>query len=244
MRKINLSNDTKRDAEVAFGTTFHRSTPVYKTADGKKSVNERRVRATMKTTDEALLAQFGAEGLADALISGDPEVDMEQFGLKVEGLKKIFITTGTPKQPNDQLPNLPKVAYGVTLSEHVFLADGTEKEVRPEQTTAANISLDGLPLRWTGKLIPRQKAMRMFMFKKSYQVQHVNGLTYDFLFDMAKKLSDADAMMLVGGGQKGIEPLVMSNGGTPYRAFLEGRVDGDKYALILRLTNMELKSIE
>ncbi|MBR3456476.1 MAG: hypothetical protein IKH26_14305 [Bacteroidaceae bacterium] len=27
------------------------------------------------------------------------------------------------------------------------------------------------------------------MFKKSYQVQHVNGLTYDFLFDMAKKLA-------------------------------------------------------
>jgi hypothetical protein len=86
--------------------------------------------------------------------------------------------------------------------------------------------------------------MRMFMFKKSYQVQHVNGLTYDFLFDMAKKLADADAMMLVGGGQKGIEPLVMANGGTSYRAFLEGRVNGDKYALILRLTNMELKSIE
>ena len=164
MRKINLSNDTKRDAEVAFGTTFHRSTPVYKTADGKKSVNERRVRATMKTTDAALLAQYG-EGLADALIAGDPEVDMEQFGLKVEGLKKVFVT---PAQ---------KVAYGVTLSEHVFLAEGTEKEVRPEQTTAANIALDGLPLRWTGKLIPRQKAMRMFMFKKSYQVQHVNGLT-------------------------------------------------------------------
>ncbi len=134
MRKINLSNDTKRDAEVAFGTTFHRSTHVYKTADGKRSVNERRVRATMNTTDEALLAQYG-EGLADALIAGDPEVDMEQFGLKIEGLKKVFVT---PQQ---------KVAYGVTLSEHVFLADGTEKEVRPEQTTAANIALDGLPLR-------------------------------------------------------------------------------------------------
>ena len=48
--------------------------------------------------------------------------------------------------------------------------------------------LDGVSLRWTGRLIPRQKAMQMFMFKKSYQVQHVNGLTYDFLFDMAKKL--------------------------------------------------------
>jgi hypothetical protein len=41
---------------------------------------------------------------------------------------------------------------------------------------------------------------------------------------MAKKLADADAMMLVGGGAKGNEPLVMLNGGTPYRAFLEGRV--------------------
>jgi hypothetical protein len=231
MRKINLSNDSKRDAEVAYGTSFHRPSPVYKTADGKRGQSERRVKATMGTTDEALLAQYG-EGLADALIAGDPEIDLERFGLKVEGVKKVYITPGQ------------KVAYGVTLNEHVYLPDGTEKEVRPEQNTTANISTDGIPIRWTGKLIPREKAMRMFMFKKSYQIQHVNGLTYDFLFDMAKKLAEADSMMLVGGGQKGIDPLVMSNGGTPYRAFLEGRVDGDKYALILRLTNMELKAIE
>ena len=231
MRKIYLSNDSKRDAEVAYGTSFHRPSPVYKTADGKRGQSERRVKATMSTTDAALLAQYG-EGLADALIAGDPEVDMERFGLKVEGVKKVFITPGQ------------KVAYGVTLNEHVYLPDGTEKEVRPEQTTTANIATDGIPIRWTGKLIPREKAMRMFMFKKSYQIQHVNGLTYDFLFDMAKKLAEADSMMLVGGGQKGTDPLVMANGGTPYRAFLEGRVDGDKYALILRLTNMELKSID
>ena len=230
MRKINLSNDSKRDAEVAYGTSFHRPSPVYKTADGKRGQSERRVKATMGTTDEALLAQYG-EGLADALIAGDPEIDLERFGLKVEGVKKVYITPGQ------------KVAYGVTLNEHVYLPDGTEKEVRPEQNTTANISTDGIPIRWTGKLIPREKAMRMFMFKKSYQIQHVNGLTYDFLFDMAKKLAEADSMMLVGGGQKGIDPLVMANGGTPYRAFLEGRVDGDKYALILRLTNMELKSM-
>ena len=231
MRKINLSNESKRDAEVAYGTSFHRPSPVYKTADGKRGQSERRVKATMSTTDAALLAQYDA-GLADALIAGDPEVDMERFGLKVEGVKKVFITPGQ------------KVAYGVTLNEHVYLPDGTEKEVRPESTTSANIATDGIPIRWTGKLIPREKAMRMFMFKKSYQIQHVNGLTYDFLFDMAKKLAEADSMMLVGGGPKGVEPLVMANGGTPYRAFLEGRVDGDKYALILRLTNMELKGIE
>lgn len=230
MRKINLSNESKRDAEVAFGTTFHRPSPIYKTADGKMSLTERRVKATMATADEALLKQYG-EGLADVILSSDPEVDMETFGLKVESVKKVFLTEEG------------KVAYGVRLDEHVFLSDGTEKEVRPETTTSANIATDGIPILCTGKLIPREKAMRMFVFKKSYQVQHVNGLTFDFLFDMAKKLAEADAMMLVGGGSKGIDPLVMSNGGSPYRAFLEGRVEGDKYALILRLTNLELKPI-
>ena len=39
MRKINISNDSKRDAEVAFGNTLHRHQPVYKTSEGKRSVN-------------------------------------------------------------------------------------------------------------------------------------------------------------------------------------------------------------
>ena len=49
--------------------------------------------------------------------------------------------------------------------------------------------------------------------------------------------------MLIGAGEKGVGPLVFTKGGTSYRAFLEGRVDGDKYMLILRLTNLELKEI-
>lgn len=230
MRKINISNDSKRDAEVAFGTIFSRPKPSYVTSDGAKVSNQRLLRATMATTDMALSEKYG-EGLADALVAEDPEIDMELMGLQLDTLKKVYINA-------DQ-----KVAYGVSLNEHVFLADGTPKEVRPESTTTANIALEGVPLRWTGKLIPKVKAMRMFMFKKSYQVQHVNGLTFDFLYDMAKKLHEANAMMLLGAGAKGVEPLVMANGGTPYRAFLEGRVEGDRYALILRLTNLELKEI-
>ena len=230
MRKINLSNESKRDAEVAFGTTFHRVTPVYKTVNGKRSQSQRSVRATLATSDGTLIAEYG-NNLPEALIQSDPEVDLELFGRIIEGVKRVYLTSAG------------KVAYGVILNEHVFLPDGTEKEVRPDSTTEANIAVEGSPVRWTGKLIPREKAMRMFVFKKSYQVQHVNGLTFDFLYDMAKKLADANAMMLVGGGPKGVAPLVMGNGGTPYRAFLEGRIDGDRYALILRLTNLELKPI-
>lgn len=229
MRKINISNEAKRNAEVAFGTTFRRLTPVYKTDNGLRVVNERRVRASLSTADNALIARFG-DGLADALIAGDPEIDMERFGMKMEGIKRVYLTSDS------------KVAYGIQLNEHVFLADGTEKEVRSLQTTESNIAAN-IPLTWTGKLIPRSKALRMFVFKKSYQLQHVNGLTYDFLYDMARKLAETDSMMLVGAGPKGNAPLVMANGGTPYRAFLEGRVSDDKYILILRLTNLELKSL-
>ncbi len=230
MRKINLSNDVKRDAEVGFGNTVKRLSPVNRTADGKEGINERALKLTPETSDAVLLAQYGDQ-LADTLISSDPEIDMEKFGFKVGSLRKIYLS---PDQ---------KVAYGVTLKEHVYLPDGTEKEVRNELTLPANISVDGMPLRWTGKMMPKERIMRMFVFKKSYQIQHVNGLTFDFLYDMAKKLADAKAMMLVGGGEKGTDPLVMANGGTPYRAFLEGRIRGDSYVLILRLTNMELKPI-
>ena len=38
---------------------------------------------------------------------------------------------------------------------------------------------------------------------------------------MAKQLSESDSMMMLGAGASGKEPLVMNDGGKPYRAFLE-----------------------
>lgn len=78
-------------------------------------------------------------------------------------------------------------------------------------------------------MIPKDRAAKMFVFTENYQIKHVNGLTYDFLYEMAKKLSDASALMLIGGDEKGTPPLVLSRGGVPYRGFLEGRGDGSKY---------------
>ena len=60
---------------------------------------------------------------------------------------------------------------------------------------------------------------------------------------MAKKLDEKDSLMMLGGGESGKEPLVMNDGGKPYRSFLEGRVKDNKYCLILHLTDQELKSL-
>lgn len=230
MRKFNISNAERRDAEVAFEAKSTKAKTTFKTAQGEETHSEKRLRSTMETEADKLLARY-PDTLQNVLIDQDPEIDLERVGLKLEGLKKVFLTGDG------------KVAYGVTLSEHVFNPDGSEKEIRPEQTTEGNIAVDGMPVRWTGKMMSKADALRRFVFKKSYQLRHVNGLTFDFLQAMAKKLADAGSMMLVGGGAKGIGPLVMNNGGTPYRAFLEGRTDGGSYALILRLTNLELKSL-
>jgi hypothetical protein len=48
--------------------------------------------------------------------------------------------------------------------------------------------------------------------------------------------------MLVGAGPKSNLPLVFQRGGTPYRGFLEGRTQGERYMLALHLSNMELKA--
>ena len=65
----------------------------------------------------------------------------------------------------------------------------------------------------------------------------------DGIYHVKKELQDEDVMVLVGAGQKGKEPLIFQANGMPYRGFLEGRVDGKKYQLLLHLSNMELKRI-
>jgi hypothetical protein len=90
-------------------------------------------------------------------------------------------------------------------------------------------------------MFAKNQALRKFVFSRTYQLRHVNGLTFDFLYEMAKKLHDSNSMMLLGGGEKGNAPLVMTNNGTPYRGFLEGRINGDSFCLLLHLTNLELK---
>ncbi|MCD8186703.1 MAG: hypothetical protein LUD68_09790 [Rikenellaceae bacterium] len=85
--------------------------------------------------------------------------------------------------------------------------------------------------------------IRQFVFTRSYQIRHINGATFDFLYNMAQELDEKDALVLVGAGEKGNDPLLLFRGGQPYRAFLEGRVFHDRYVLILHLTDIELKTL-
>lgn len=231
MRAINISNDKARNAQVGFEIKKEKSTIQMVRVDGRNHENVRFLKSTIDTEPEDLLRQYGDSAtLAQAILDGDPEIDMERVGMRLRGVRKIFLTEGD------------RIVYRVNREEVVYSPEAEEKAARPFQDTEANVNGE-IPLKWTGKLIPKEKAVRMFVFARKYQVKHVNGLTYDFLYDMAKQLHDKKAVMLIGGGAKGAGPIVLSNGGTSDRGFLEGRIDGDKYCLILHLTNLELKAL-
>ena len=55
------------------------------------------------------------------------------------------------------------------------------------------------PLTWTGKLMKKSEVYNKFVFSLKSQIVHVNGLTYDFLFGMAKELEEKESLMLMGG---------------------------------------------
>ena len=232
MPEINLSNSSKRDAVVSLESI---AIPLrFRWIDHKgRGVESVRLLKSTAAFDVGQLVDDlgGIENVSQALIDGDPEVDLEMAGSFVAGTSRVYVDrTGD-------------VAHRIEQIEVVRDPEGKEIARRPKKVLLQNVAEDS-PLVWSGKYIPRQEAVRKFVFAAKMQLSHINGLTYDFLFSMAKDLHEKDSLLLLGAGPKSNQPLVLRRGSTPYRGFLEGRIDGDKYCLLLHLSNLELKAPE
>jgi hypothetical protein len=230
MKKINISDEKERDAVVGLNPKVYVSGISYVYKD-KSIKNTRVAKGSLDSGIGALTEKAGnLDNVARLLTEGDPEIDFDLTGKKLSYPQKIFL-----KDNNE-------IALHYQLIDITRDVDGTEKERKPHESLEQNISGEN-PVRWTGKYFSKKDAIKKFVFTRKYQITHVSGLTYEFLYDMAKELEEKKVLMLVGGGQKGKDPLVMSSGGRAYRGFLEGRTEGKKYCLILHLTNLELKEI-
>ena len=229
MRKLHLMNKENRDATVAISSLKYEK-PFEMGIPNKELKFKRYLSATQENLHKNLASLYG-DNYSSKLIEEDPEIDIETIGKFISGSDVVYLSS-----KGELLYSPPKTV------EVIIAPDGTEKERRSPEDIPGNVD-DELPVRWTGKKIPKSKVAVKFAFKRTIQIKHVDGLTYDYLFDMAKELQDEDVMVLVGAGQKGNEPLIFQANGMPYRGFLEGRVDGKKYQLLLHLSNMELKRI-
>lgn len=225
---INISNVKGRDAVVAL-EGLHPAREVRYTDGKHRLVTTRRVlKSDVEHDYKALFEEYNdLDLLADAIEDGDPEIDVERFGAFLGQISRVYVTD-------------EGIIHSVEEFEIVTNPDGTIRERRERRKATPNINSD-VPIRWSGKFIKKTDAIKRFVFINKQQLVHVNGLTFDFLYDIAKELHDRESLLLVRGGEKAAEPIIMNRGGKPYNAFLEGRIKGDSYCLILHFSNMELK---
>ena len=229
-RKLHLTNSAGRNATVLFGSL--RPDSRVKLGLPGAELEFRRYLATSASGLHSPLRQTLGETYGQALVQGDPEVDMEHVGRRIGSTSTVFLASDGSVL--HAAPNWVELIVG---------PEGEERERREPKDREGNVN-DELPVRWSGRKIDKRTAVRRFVFQRSVQLAHLDGLTYDYLYGIAKELADADVLMRMGAGPQGRDPLVFQTNGAPWRAFLEGRIDGPRYQLLMHLSNMELKRID
>lgn len=230
-RLISIMDAKKRDAQIEVDTVKKKERVVWVGPDGEPARHQRLVKSTEKTSYEALLETYGTpEDISTALLEGDPEIDLGQVGRRLAHTSRVYLG---PKGNVLYVARILKVTYD---------AAGEETSRDDFVDVEATVGEELPPISWSGRLMPIGDVIRRFAFVRKLQLRHVNGLTFDFLYEMAKTLEDEGKIMHVRAGQKGREPLIFQTNGTPFHGFLEGRTDGDSYRLVLHLSNLEIKS--
>jgi hypothetical protein len=232
-RLLSITDDKKRDAQIELHSP-ERAEPLRWIAkdDGAPLKLERLVKTTEKTSFDALSrAHEGADALAKALVEGDPEIDVEQVGRRLGYASRVWVNaTG-------------QILYAARVLSVVVGPDGQEKSRADFVDVEATVGEEQPPLAWSGRLMPASQVIRKFALVRKQQLRHVNGLTFDFLLDIARTLEKEKKMLVVGAGPRGQQPLVFQTNGAPFRGFLEGRTEGDTFSLVLHLSNLELKRV-
>jgi len=231
MPEINISDSRGRDALVAMAGVRSPLKVRWVDSQGRQSAGAKLLKGTLPTDIEALRAKNNGDlaEVGKSLISADPEVDLENTGRFLKDTSRVYV---------DQNRN---IVHKVKFFEIVRNPDGSVRERRPRKVLETNLAGEQ-PLRWSGVFIKREQAVRKFVFSSKVQLHHINGLTYDFLYGIAKDLEEKNSLLLLGAGPKSNQPLIIRRGGSPYRGFLEGRTQGDKYSLVLHFSDLELKA--
>jgi hypothetical protein len=234
IRYLKIEDSNKRDAEITFKSIKRGNSIFLALENGEKPLNKRAIKLTKETSLDMFInsnesSQDDYNDFSETLINNDKEIDFELFGRFIGKTDRIF----TDKNLNP--------IFNVSITEKILSPSGEILEERVPVYTKSNIKGESI-IKWTSKYIPKKKLYNKVVLISKYQLKHINGLTFDFLYNIAKDLHAKESFMMLGGG-KGNEPLTLNDGGKPYRGFLEGRIEGKSYCLILHLSNQEFKSL-
>ncbi len=234
IRYIKIEDSKKRDAEITFKSINSGSSINLALETGEKPITKKVLKSSKDHSLESLIgkespSQEEYNKFSERLLEKDTEIDFELFGMFINKTDRIY--TNKNNEP----------VFNIKVVQKINDPNGNLIKEQKPIYLQSNINEENI-VKWTGKFIPKVKLYNKVILSSKYQIKHVNGLTFDFLFNMAKLLHEKESFMIMGGG-KGDEPLVFNDGGKTYRSFLEGRIKDKSYCLILHLSNQELKGI-
>lgn len=231
-RFLHITDHRRRDASVGAAGPVAPPRRSFVGPEGQPARSTRLVKTTEGHDHVALSARHpDPEALAAALLAGDPEIDLEQVGRPVGPVNQVWVN------PDG------KILYSARTLRVVYGADGAEKSREDYVDVEATVN-EQFALPWTGRLQPVERVVRNFALVQKVQLRHINGLTYDFLHELAAHLQEKQSMLVLRGGEKGEKPLIFQRNGSSYFGFLEGRADAEGFLLVLHLSNLELKAVE
>ena len=120
MPEIAISNSKGRDASVVAESVRVPMKIWWIDAEERIATSAKVLKGTLDRDYDALLQQYGApEKVAEAIVEGDPEIDLESVGRYLRETSRVYVNSDR------------QVVYGVNQIEVVRNPDGSEKLRRP-----------------------------------------------------------------------------------------------------------------
>ena len=227
MYRFNLKDEEGRDASVAISSILHKKDYSKRSPEGE-TVFRKYLQSTERCLFDSLSKDYGGD-LGQKLVEADPEVDVERVGRFVDETTTVF------------LADSGEILYAAPRIEEVRInPEGAVVNTREPVDHEANTQ-DETPVGALKKKFTKLEFAQSFLVARTLHLRHLDGLGYDWLHKWAKALADKGEVQMLAAGPKGNKPIRLQRNGTPHRAFLEGRVDGDKYKMLMHLSNMQLK---
>ena len=150
LRRIRLADHRGRDATVLLVPIGESIMRRHQDTAGRSVHHVRRIRGTGETHADALFAQYpDPDELSRALISGDPEIDIEMTGRATGSCDRVHL------DGNGQ------ILYTPSVLEARYSPDGIECERRPLSVRPSNLATPATPT-WSGLLLPRCDVIRRY----------------------------------------------------------------------------------
>jgi hypothetical protein len=180
------------------------------------------------------------ENLLHEFLENDNEIDLELTGKRISRTFRILLNqdnelcynfTEYQIQKDRQGRIIPCVECGEIFCKHQI-----------KKKTRSNINEDQKPVIFIKPMmLDKLEAIKRWSFGRSYQLRHVDGLTFKFCYELSQKLHNSGKMVLMAPIEENKpQKIILRNNTAPFYAWLEGRIKGDKYALILHRATLKI----